>query len=85
MHITRTLCLASILAFSIAAPVQAQNPKHGDYYPPGQTTPQQASPGQQQQTKEGDYYKPGQTTPQQSSPGQQQQIKEGDYYKPGTK
>jgi hypothetical protein len=26
------LSLASILALSIAAPVQAQNPKQGDYY-----------------------------------------------------
>jgi hypothetical protein len=84
MNMTTKLSLVSIFVLSIAAPVQAQNPKQGDYYAPSQTAPQQASPGQQQQIKEGDYYKPGQATPQ-SSPGQQQQTKEGDYYKPGGK
>jgi hypothetical protein len=85
MNITRTLCLASVLALSIAAPVQAQNPKQGDYYPPGQTTPQQVSPSQQQQIKQGDYYPAGQTTPQRVSPAEEQQIKQGDYYKPDSK
>ena len=36
MNIARNLCLASILALSFAAPVQAQNPKEGDYYAPAQ-------------------------------------------------
>lgn len=85
MYTTRTLCVASVLALLIAAPALAQNPKQGDYYPPGQTTPQQASPGQQQQSKQGDYYPSGQTTQQEVSPGQEQQIKQGDYYKPDSK
>ena len=56
MNITRTLCLASILALSIAAPVQAQNSKEGDYYAPGPTTPIHATPAQLRKTQEGDYY-----------------------------
>jgi hypothetical protein len=55
MNSTRTLCLASILALSIAGPVQA-DPKKGDYYAPGPTTPLYATPGQVLQIKEGDYY-----------------------------
>jgi len=85
MNITTTLSLASLLALLITAPVQAQNAQQGDYYKPGQTTPQQATPGQNQKIQQGDYYKPGQTTPQQQSSGQQQQTKQGDYYKPGGK
>jgi hypothetical protein len=85
MNITTKFCLASLLALSFAATVQAQSPKQGDYYAPTQTPPQQASPSQQQQTKQGDYYKPSRTAPQQTSPAQQQQTKEGDYYKPGGK
>jgi hypothetical protein len=56
MNITWKLCLASIFAFSIAAPVQAQNPKGGDYYAPGPTTPLHATPGQEMKIKDGDYY-----------------------------
>jgi hypothetical protein len=56
MNITRTLCLASIIALSIAAPVQAQSPKGGDYYAPGPTTPLHATPGQVLKIKDGDYY-----------------------------
>ena len=85
MNIISKLAVGSILMLSIAAPVQAQNPKQGDYYAPGQTTPQQASPGQEQKIQQGDYYKPVQTTPQQASPGQEQQIQHGDYYKPNSK
>jgi len=87
MNITHKLCLASIalVALSITAPVQAQNPKQGDYYQPGQTTPQQVSPGQEQRIQQGDYYQPCQTTPQHVSPGQEQQIQQGDYYKPNSK
>lgn len=56
MNIIRMSCLASILALSIAAPVQAQNPKEGDYYAPGPTTPIHATPGQVLKVKDGDYY-----------------------------
>jgi hypothetical protein len=84
MNMATKLSLASLFVLSIAAPVQAQNSKQGDYYAPTQTTPQQASPGQEQQIKQGDYYKPSQAAPQ-SNPGQAQQTKEGDYYKPGGK
>jgi hypothetical protein len=50
------LCLASVLALSIVAPVHAQNPKGGDYYAPGPTTPLHATPGQVMKIKDGDYY-----------------------------
>ena len=56
MNTTRKLLLASIFALSIAAPVQAQNPKGGDYYAPGPTTPLHATPGQEMKIKDGDYY-----------------------------
>lgn len=56
MNIIRMSCLASILALSIAAPVQAQNAKEGDYYAPGPTTPIHATPGQVLKIKDGDYY-----------------------------
>ena len=36
----------------------SQQGKQGDYYAPGQTTPQQASPGQEQKIQQGDFYKP---------------------------
>jgi hypothetical protein len=52
----RKLCLGSILLLSIAAPVQAQNPKQGDYYAPGPATPIHLSPGQEMKLKDGDYY-----------------------------
>jgi len=80
MHIIAKLSLASVLVLLIGAPVQAQNPKQGDYYAPTQTPPQ-ASPGQGQQSQ-GDYYKPATTVPQAQSPAQQQQTQQGDYYKP---
>ena len=82
MHMIAKLSLASVLVLLIGAPVQAQNPKQGDYYSPTQTPPQQASPGQGQQTQ-GDYYKPVPAVPQAQSPAQQQQTQQGDYYKPG--
>jgi hypothetical protein len=56
MNIIGKLRLASVLALSIAAPVQAQNPKQGDYYAPGPTTPIHLSPGQEMKLKDGDYY-----------------------------
>jgi hypothetical protein len=56
MNITRKLCLASILALSIAAPLKAQNAQQGDYYAPGPTTPIHATPGQVMKIKDGDYY-----------------------------
>ena len=56
MSIISKFCVASLLALSIAAPVQAQNPKQGDYYAPGPTTPIHLSPGQEMKLKDGDYY-----------------------------
>ena len=74
MNITTKLFLASVFALSIVAPVQAQSSKQGDYYAPGQTTPQQATPGQEQKIRQGDYYAPGQTTPQHATPGQEKKY-----------
>jgi hypothetical protein len=56
MNIIRISCVASVLALSIAAPVQAQNPKQGDYYAPGPTTAIHLTPGQEMKLKDGDYY-----------------------------
>jgi hypothetical protein len=56
MNITKRLCLASALALPIAGPVQAQDPKLGDYYPFQPTPQQQVSPQQEQLIKQGDYY-----------------------------
>jgi hypothetical protein len=81
MQMIAKLSLASVLVLLVGAPVQAQNPKQGDYYAPTQTPSQQTSPGQGQQSQ-GDYYKPATTVPQGQSPAQQQQIQQGDYYKP---
>src|ERR1700679_2324281 len=55
MNSTRTSCLASILALSIAGPVRA-DPKEGDYYAPDPTTPLHSTPGQLLKIKDGDYY-----------------------------
>ena len=56
MSITRKLCLASILALSIAAPVRAQSPTQGDYYAPGPTMPIHATADQLKRNQQGDYY-----------------------------
>jgi hypothetical protein len=56
MSVSEKLVLTSILALSIAGPVQAQNPKLGDYYPIQPTPQQQVSPQQEQRIKQGDYY-----------------------------
>ena len=56
MNVTGKLFLTSILALSIAGPVQAQNPTQGDYYPFQPTPSQQVSPQQEQNIKQGDYY-----------------------------
>jgi hypothetical protein len=56
MSIIRIFSVASVLALSIAAPVQAQNPKQGDYYAPGPTTTIHLTPGQEMKLKDGDYY-----------------------------
>jgi hypothetical protein len=56
MNIIRDSSLATILVLSIAGPVQAQNPKLGDYYPFQPTPSQQLSPQQEQRIKQGDYY-----------------------------
>jgi hypothetical protein len=85
MHIATKLSLASVLLLSFAAPLQAQNPKQGDYYQPGQTWRQQISPGQEQLIQQGDYYAPGQTVPQRLSPRQERRLQQGDYYKPDSR
>lgn len=56
MNVIGKVCAATILALAIAAPVQAQNPKLGDYYAPGPTTPVHLSAGQEMKLKDGDYY-----------------------------
>ena len=56
MKVTEKLLLASILALSLASPVQAQSPTQGDYYAPGPTTVVHASPGQLKLNEQGDYY-----------------------------
>ena len=56
MKIIRDSSLAIVLVASIAAPVQAQDPKQGDYYAPGPTTIVHATPGQLKQNEQGDYY-----------------------------
>ena len=56
MSVTEKLFLTSVLAVSIAGPVQAQNPTQGDYYPFQPTPSQQVSPAQEQRIKQGDYY-----------------------------
>ena len=56
MKIIRDSSLAIVLVASIAAPVQAQDPKQGDYYAPGPTTIVHATPVQLKQNEQGDYY-----------------------------
>ena len=56
MNVTEKLFLASILALSIAGPVQAQSPTQGDYYAPGPTVVVPATQGQLRRTEEGDFY-----------------------------
>jgi hypothetical protein len=56
MNTTERLFLASILALSMAGPVQAQSPTRGDYYAPGPTTVVPATKGQLKRNEQGDYY-----------------------------
>jgi hypothetical protein len=56
MNRTETLLLASILALSIAGPVQAQSPTQGDYYAPGPSTPVHATAAELKRNQQGDYY-----------------------------
>ena len=84
MNITTKLSLASILALAIAAPVQAQNPKQGDYYNYQPWTPQQVTPGQERRIQQGDYYRLHNYKRQHLSHAQKLRVKQGDYYKPGT-
>ena len=56
MNIVRDLFLATILVLSILAPVQAQSPTQGDYYPFRPTPAPQVTPQQEQLLKRGDYY-----------------------------
>jgi hypothetical protein len=48
--------LAIILVLLVAGPVQAQDPKQGDYYAPGPTTPIRASAAELKRNQQGDYY-----------------------------
>jgi hypothetical protein len=50
------LFLASVLALSIAGPVQAQSPTQGDYYRFQAQPAPQVTPQQEQRIKQGDYY-----------------------------
>ena len=56
MNITEKLFLASVLALSTAAPVQAQSPTQGDYYAPGPTVVVHPTEGQLKLNERGDYY-----------------------------
>jgi hypothetical protein len=56
MYIITSLSLASVLALSIVAPVQAQSPTQGDYYAPGPTTVVHPSGAQLKRNEQGDYY-----------------------------
>ena len=56
MNVTEKLLLASILALSMAGPVQAQGPTGGDYYAPGPTTVVHPTEGQLKQNEQGDFY-----------------------------
>jgi len=56
MNTTEKLFLASILALSMAGPVQAQSPTQGDYYAPGPTVVVHPTEGQLKLNEQGDYY-----------------------------
>jgi hypothetical protein len=56
MNITEKWFLASVLALSIAGPVQAQSPTGGDYYAPGPTVVVHPTEGQLKRNEQGDYY-----------------------------
>ena len=56
MNTTEKLFLASILALSMAGPVQAQSPTQGDYYAPGPTVVVHPTEGQLKRNEQGDYY-----------------------------
>src|SRR6516162_5181608 len=56
MKIIRDSSLATILALSMAGPVQAQSPTQGDYYAPGPTVVVHPTEGQLKRNEQGDYY-----------------------------
>ena len=59
MTVANRLLVALVVGISAAAfssQGMAQNPKEGDYYAPGPTTPVHLSPGQKALIKDGDYY-----------------------------
>jgi hypothetical protein len=56
MRILTRLSVASVLALLITAPVQAQDPKQGDYYAPGPTTPIRGTAADLKRNQQGDYY-----------------------------
>jgi hypothetical protein len=56
MRILTRLSVASVVALLITAPVQAQDPKQGDYYAPGPTTPIRGTAADLKRNQQGDYY-----------------------------
>jgi hypothetical protein len=56
MRIVTRLSVASVGALLITAPVQAQDPKQGDYYAPGPTTPIRGTAAELKRNQQGDYY-----------------------------
>ena len=56
MRIVTRLSVASVGALLITAAVQAQDPKQGDYYAPGPTTPIRGTAAELKRNQQGDYY-----------------------------
>jgi hypothetical protein len=56
MNVSEKLFLASILALSLAWPLQAQSQPQGDYYAPGPTIVVHPTEGQLRRSEGGDYY-----------------------------
>jgi hypothetical protein len=56
MNVSEKLFLASILALSLAWPLQAQSQPQGDYYAPGPTIAVHPTEGQLRRNEQGDYY-----------------------------
>jgi hypothetical protein len=56
MRILTRLSVATVVALLITAPVQAQDPKQGDYYAPGPTTPIRGTAAELKRNQQGDYY-----------------------------
>jgi hypothetical protein len=80
MNKTIKLCLASMLALSVATPVLAQNAQQGDYYRFQPWVPQQVGPAREQRIQQGDYYKTHQFKRQHLTSAQKRRNMQGDYY-----